>query len=299
MSVRTIQLRAGGLLLLILALLGSVWVLGAGADAGAPAQSAIPAGAREIAPDIFALGARVENGVRIEGYAIVRRALPAKPDGSPGGGGGKGGGGKGDGGDETTSTCFSYLANGAAWSGTINYVVDGTSLPAIGDALIADLETAVQHGIGEWNAVTAMAVFGADIAGDADIPTMGISTNGANEVAFRAISDSGVIAVTYVWGIFRGPPSGRGLVEWDMLLDLEAEWDWQTDASGASYGPNDGIYVVDLKSIMTHELGHALGLGHPADDCTEETMYRYYGEAQTSQRDLAAGDIAGAQSLYG
>ncbi len=297
MLIRTNQRRAGGLLLLILAVLGSIWALSAGADAGAPDHSAIPAGAREIAPDIFALGARVENGVRIEGFAIVRRALPAKPDGTPGGG--KGGGGKGDGGGETASTCFSYLANGAAWSGTINYVVDGPSLPVIGDALTADLEAAVQHGIGEWNAVTAMAVFGADIAGDADIPTMGSSTNGANEVAFRAISDSGVIAVTYVWGIFRGPPSGRGLVEWDMLLDLEAEWDGQKNASGATYASDDGIYVVDLNSIMTHELGHALGLGHPADDCTEETMYRYYSEAQTSQRDLAAGDIAGAQSLYG
>ena len=297
MSVRTIQLRAGGLLLLILALLGSVWVLGAGADAGAPAQAAFPAGAREIAPDIFALGARVENGVRIEGYAIVRRALPAKPDGSPGGGGRKGGGG--DGGGETTSTCFSYLANGAAWSETTDYVVDGTSLPVIGDVLTADLEAGVLHGIGEWNTVTAMAVFGADLVGDAEIATIGNSTNGANEVAFRAISDTGVIAVTYIWGIFRGPPSGRGLVEWDMLLDLEAEWDWQSDASGATSAPNDGIYVVDLKSILTHELGHALALGHPADDCTEETMYRYYSEAEITKRDLAAGDIAGAQSLYG
>lgn len=61
----------------------------------------------------------------------------------------------------------------------------------------------------------------------------------------------------------------------------------------------DGISVMDLQNIATHELGHAAGLGDlykpPA---TEETLYGYANYGETKKRGLYYGDIAGIKKLY-
>jgi hypothetical protein len=48
----------------------------------------------------------------------------------------------------------------------------------------------------------------------------------------------------------------------------------------------------------THEIGHAAGLDHPANTCTQETMYAYVDFGETHKRTLNNGDIAGINSLY-
>ena len=55
---------------------------------------------------------------------------------------------------------------------------------------------------------------------------------------------------------------------------------------------------MDYQNIATHEFGHSLGLGHPGDSCTEETMYAYGSSGETKKRTLEAGDIAGVNELY-
>jgi hypothetical protein len=261
---------------------------GSSADAAPPAAHEIPDTAIEVAPDVYYLGAANDAGLRIEGYAFVRRAAPAKPDGLPGGGNGNGGGG-----EEPASDCFSYLANGAAWAAGEAYLLDNGNLAGLTPGQV---DGAFDAGAGQWNGVTALDALGARGSGQADVASIGVATNNVNEAAFAPIANSGVIGVTYVWGIFRGPPSGRSLVEWDMILDDDGDWDWRTDGTFTS---GDGIYTVDLGSVVTHELGHAIGLGHAPDTCTQETMFRSYGEGETHQRTIHDGDIAGAQSLYG
>ena len=98
-----------------------------------------------------------------------------------------------------------------------------------------------------------------------------------------------LIAVTVVWGIFAGPPSQRELVEWDLLMN-EAEFEFgDADADDS---------VMDIENIAVHELGHAAGLGHPSNSCTEETMYAYADFGETKKRTLEAGDMAGILALY-
>ena len=56
--------------------------------------------------------------------------------------------------------------------------------------------------------------------------------------------------------------------------------------------------VMDFRNIVTHECGHAAGMGHPSDDCTEEAMYRFADIDEIKKIDLNAGDIAGIKKLY-
>ncbi len=64
---------------------------------------------------------------------------------------------------------------------------------------------------------------------------------------------------------------------------------------GTASGPSAPAGQVDLESVLTHELGHALGLGHSlSPGATMEAAY----PPGASWRSLEADDVAGAQSLY-
>ena len=98
----------------------------------------------------------------------------------------------------------------------------------------------------------------------------------------------GAIAVTIVWGIFRGPPNGRELVEWDQIYD-DADFNWSATVEAVK---------MDFEIIAMHELGHSVGMAHPSDSCTEETMYRFADFGETNKRTLELGDITGVKKLY-
>lgn len=214
-----------------------------------------------------------QTGRIVSGYAILDyRTGHAKPDhaGRPKNGG--------------SSNCFTPLAKGATWDVAEPFIVDGigSGLPAADVRAIMDVAAAT------WNAETSVDVFGLQVDGEVDALGIGLYMNGVNEVAFGPIAEPGVIAVTYVWGIFGGPPHERYLAEWDMKFN-NADFTWSLIGA-----PGD----MDFHNIAQHEMGHALGLGHPDNSCTEETMYAYADLGETKKRDLHTGDIAGAVDLY-
>jgi hypothetical protein len=57
--------------------------------------------------------------------------------------------------------------------------------------------------------------------------------------------------------------------------------------------------VFDLTTIVTHEVGHAIGLGHPCEDCSDvavmSAQLRPSGAALTTP---GVGDVVGVQALY-
>jgi hypothetical protein len=73
-----------------------------------------------------------------------------------------------------------------------------------------------------------------------------------------------------------------------MVFDQD-DFAWSADGAAGA---------MDFENIATHELGHSVGLGHPANTCLEETMYAYADFGETEKRDLNAGDIAGVNSMY-
>ena len=112
-------------------------------------------------------------------------------------------------------------------------------------------------------------------------------SDGRNELVFADAENfnPGVIAVCYTWYI------GKEIVQFDIAFNLYYTWgDADVDGSG----------VMDLQNIATHELGHGFGLADLYQrKLSDLTMYGYAALGETIKRDLAQGDIAGIQALYG
>ena len=241
----------------------------------------IPAHAGEIADGVFSLGPAEVDGKIAEGFMFVHyKEGFAKP---PWAGGGKG---KGE------TKCYAFLAKGARWKTTEPYVLDTEN----GDELKAEfVVTTLSASFEAWDTEVTFDIFGSrDLSKEVD----GADTENPddkNEVFFGSIAEPGAIAVTIVWGFFSGPPIWRELIEYDLVFD-DADYTW------GYAGPTDeetlGTLVMDLENIATHELGHAAGMAHPDDSCTEETMYRFAELGETKKRTLNSGDIAGIQELY-
>jgi hypothetical protein len=187
--------------------------------------------------------------------------------------------------------CYTFLRRGVKWQDPANslFHVDPTNTQELGaDAVVGALAEAA----GTWADETTAGVLPHCWLSDEPLEADWDTPDGVNEVVFGDIDQAGAIAVTIVWGIFGGPPAGRGIMEFDVIFD-QADFDWSLDATGSTT-------EMDLPNIATHELGHALGLGDLYKDaCNHVTMYGYSSNGETTKRSLEPDDIAGLVALYG
>lgn len=237
---------------------------------------------------VISLGTAVDpqTGKMVEGYAFIHpeKSFAHWDNHAKGGKGGAKGGGK---------QCFSFLAKGAKWRTVEPWVMNSSNSAGLDESFVFNN---LSFDIAKWEDAADGAIDniqGADILGDGSNVTDllvadTVSPDGINEVYFADVSSSGAIAVTIVWGIFSGPPFLRELVEWDQVYD-DVDFGWSATGEAGK---------MDFENIVTHELGHSVGLGHPDDSCLEETMYRYADFGEIKKRSLEAGDIAGVSELY-
>jgi hypothetical protein len=228
----------------------------------------LPPQASEIAEGIFDLGfARGSDGKIVHGVAHIHymEQFASKGGGKP---------------PAKPTTCYAILWPNTKWMVEEPYVYNWQEDGA------ADKLLNMELAISTWET----AAGNKPILGPGELgtvyPKLVGTYNELNEVMVGDLSSmgSGVIAVTYTWH------DGAGqLVEWDMVFG--DTWTWSlTEAC-----PSD---AMDFLNIATHELGHAIGLGHPKRTCIDETMYAYARLGETKKRDLNAGDIAGIKALY-
>lgn len=233
---------------------------------------------------VISLGSGIDpqTGKKVEGIAFIhyKKDYTHKPK-HPGGAGPSG------------NSCFSYLSRGAKWKTVEPWVTNTANSEGLTDDFVFNNQVA---NIDKWedaaNGIIGDAI-SVDILGNGATTSAVLiadqsSPDGVNETYFGDVSTTGAIAVTIVWGIFSGPPSARELVEWDMVFD-DVDFDWSATGEAGK---------MDFENIDTHEKGHAKGMGHPDDSCTEETMYRFAANGETKKRDLHTGDINGINNLY-
>jgi hypothetical protein len=144
----------------------------------------------------------------------------------------------------------------------------------------------VDWSLRDWETAAGLSLAGNGGAGTTEVDLNAV--DGLNVVEFGDVPHAGAIALTNVWGYFRGRPSAREIVEWDMILD-DVDFSWSTAGEPGK---------MDVWNIVAHEVGHALGLDHPDNSCTEETIYGFAENGETKKQTLNAGDDLGITELY-
>ena len=97
---------------------------------------------------------------------------------------------------------------------------------------------------------------------------------------------SNILAVTWT-GQVRGSLSKKP--RWVAEIFFNDQWTWSLNGDDLATAD----FEIDIETVMLHELGHALGLGH------EDDVYSVMGTYYTGiQRDLYQDDMDGILALY-
>jgi hypothetical protein len=149
----------------------------------------------------------------------------------------------------------------------------------VGNSTITDSDggvTAVVGAIKAWGIISSSSTTSAAVRGTAPATIM-LNNNGK-------ICTGSCLAATLT-----GYYTGNTIYDADIYTNPRYNYfsSRETDACSGEY---------DIDGIMTHEVGHVIGLGHST--VTGATMYPSVSSCNTANRTLEADDLAGKNVLY-
>ncbi|HUR80386.1 MAG TPA: matrixin family metalloprotease [Thermoanaerobaculia bacterium] len=153
----------------------------------------------------------------------------------------------------------------------------------VGNSTITDGDggvTAVVGAIRAWGIISSSTTSSAAVRGTAPATIM-LNTNGGG------LCTGGCLAATLT-GYYTTQTGDDRIYDADVYTNT-AQPLYSSRESGCS-----GEYDID--GIMTHEVGHVIGLGHSS--VAGATMYPSVSACNTSPRSLATDDINGKNDLY-
>jgi len=187
-----------------------------------------------------------------------------------------------------------YNLQGTKWASTLRWRFKASTTPAYLNA--ADVLTVLKRSFGNitherndcgrldhvsaTHSYLGTTTHGIGVTSDGRCGT----SDSANTVGFGALP-SGVLAITCVRSI------GSRIVETDIRLSTGVTW-----ALSLSSCSNDFM----LESVVTHEVGHAFGLGHVGEtNHGRLTMSTFIdGTCENQEATLGNGDMKGLEALY-
>jgi hypothetical protein len=187
-------------------------------------------------------------------------------------------------------SAYGYVLEGTSWpAGTV--VTFRMGLGSAGRTLIdgnTSWDTAAAPALAAWDNVMARLQYTSTVATPPVSSGDGVNAIVFSNTVFGQQFGSGTLAVTY-WR-----SSGSNTIEADILFNRNKQFD--SYRGPLRFGSN-GWAIGDIRRVLTHELGHALGLDHP--DQHGQNRDAIMNSLTSDRETLSADDISGAQSMYG
>lgn len=169
--------------------------------------------------------------------------------------------------------------------GTWQYWLNTSSAPA---NIRLNLNTLVTNSFNAWSATNVGKTVSFTNVGTTRINRK--SLDGKNIIAWGKTSGT-ALAVAYTWYY----PSTGLVAETDTILNQRVPWNWSNFSTSCA-----DTNSYDAQDILTHELGHWMGLTdvYDATNYQNATMYGYGSKGEIKKDTLSTGDILGISAVY-
>lgn len=165
------------------------------------------------------------------------------------------------------------------------YTLNTSSAPS--SVGVNNLKTIASNAFNQWTSVLLGKV---NVIKTSSSTTMNRAKLDKQNIIAWGNAPGTALAVTYTWYY----PSTKLVAEVDTIMNQKFPWFWNTADSKCT---DKNSY--DAQDILTHELGHWVGLDDMYTSAyVDNTMYGYGAKGETKKDTLTSGDIAGARAVY-